>query len=134
MKGWVQPLGVSDVAGSFIASITIVVLIALVVFYFREGRAAEGSYWHAAAWFAAFAVWSQALIITGIFITARTGAATYYEEMMGNHLKMPPVQHMLAHSVAAVVLAIAGMVLGAPIYFLAKRGRPKSSASSALKS
>jgi predicted PurR-regulated permease PerM len=123
MKGWLQPMGVSDFAGSFVASVTIVTLVGLVIIFAREGRAAGGAYWRAAAWFAAFAIWCQGLIIAGILITARTGSATYYEEMMGKHMNLPPVRHALSHAGAGVVVALVGMILGLPIYFVAKRGR-----------
>jgi hypothetical protein len=122
MKGWVQPLGVSDKAGSFIASITLVVLVGLVILFVREGRAAEGSYWRAVGCFAVLAIWSQVLIVAGILIVARTGAATYYDEMMGRHLGMPPVNHAISHLIVAVPEAIVGSLLGGLIYWLAKRG------------
>ncbi|HEV2351239.1 MAG TPA: hypothetical protein VG028_15485 [Terriglobia bacterium] len=126
MKGLLQPLGVSDFAGSFVASVTIVTLVGLVIIFAKEGRAAEGAYWRAASWFAAFALWCQALIIAGILIAARTGTATYYDEMNGKHMSLPPLTHAFQHSIAAVVVAVVGMILGAPVYFLAKRGRHAS--------
>ncbi len=123
MKGWLEPLGVSDKAGSFVASITVVVLGGLVVLFFREGRAAEGSYWRAVGCFAALVIWSQVLIVAGILIVARTGAATYYDEMMGRHLGMPPVNHAISHLIVAVPEAIVGSIVGGVIYWLARRGR-----------
>jgi magnesium-transporting ATPase (P-type) len=126
MKGWVAPMGVSDFAGSFIASVTIVMLVGLVIIFTNGGRATGGSYLHSAAWFAAFAFWCQGLIIAGILIAAQTGTPTYYDEMMGKHLGLPPVTHAIQHGIAAVVVAIVGMILGAPIYFVAKRSRPAS--------
>lgn len=124
MKGWVQPLGVTDFAGSFIASITIFTLVGLVIIFASNGRAAGGCYWRAAAWFAAFAFWCQALIISGILIAAKTGTPTYYDEMMGKHMNLPPLTHAFQHGIAAVVVAIIGMILGVPVYFIAKRWRP----------
>jgi len=129
MKGWVQPMGVSDFAGSFIASITIVTFIGLVIIFASNGRAAGGCYWRAAAWFAAFALWCQGLIIAGILIAAQTGTPTYYDEMMGKHMGLSPATHAFQHGIAAVVVAIVGMILGVPIYFVAKRWRPASAPS-----
>lgn len=126
MKGWVQPLGVTDFAGSFIASITIFTLVGLVIIFANNGRAAGGCYWRAAAWFAAFAFWCQGLIISGILIAAKTGTPTYYDEMMGKHMSLPPLTHALQHGIAAAVVAIIGMILGVPVYFIAKRWRPAS--------
>ena len=129
MKGWLQPMGVSDFAGSFIASITLVTLVGLVIIFASGGRAAGGSYWPAAAWFAAFAFWCQGLIIAGILIAAQTGTPTYYDEMMGKHLGLPPVTHAFQHGIAAVVVAIVGMILGVPVYFVAKHWRQSTSAA-----
>jgi hypothetical protein len=123
MKGWLQPLGVSDFAGSFVASITIVTLVGLVIICAREGHAAGGAYLRAAAWFAALALWCQGLVISGILIAAKTGTPTYYDEMMGKHMSLPPLTHAFQHGIAAVIVAIIGMVLGAPVYFVAKRTR-----------
>jgi predicted PurR-regulated permease PerM len=129
MKGWLQPMGVSDFAGSFIASITLFTLVGLVIIFVSGGRAAGGSYLHAAAWFWLFAIWCQGLIIGGILIADQTGKATYYDEMMGKHMSLPPVAHALAHGYAAVIVAVVGMILGLPIYFGARRWRPVSASS-----
>ena len=126
LKGLLQPMGVSDFAGSFLASVTLVTLVGLVIIFAREGRAPGGTFLAAAAWFAAFALWCQALIIAGILIAARTGTPTYYDEMMGKHMSLPPLTHAFQHGIAAVIVAIVGTIVGAPIYFLAKRGRPAS--------
>lgn len=123
MKGWVEPLAWPPIVGSLLASITVVLLVGLVIIFVREGRAAQGSYWHAAVWFAVLAAWSQALVIAGILITAKTGSATYYEEMMGAHVSLPPVRHALSHAGAFFVVAVIGSIIGVPIYLLAKRGR-----------
>jgi hypothetical protein len=128
MKGWVQPLGISDKAGSFIASITFVTLIGLVVLFIREGRAAAGSYWRGVGSFAVLAIWSQLIIFAGILIAARTGVPTYYDEMLGNHLTMPPVQHGISHLIVAVPEVIVGAIVGGIIYWLARRGRAATSA------
>jgi|GEM_PF-3493895 len=126
MKGLLQPMGVSDFAGSFLASVTLVTLVGLVLIFAREGRTPGGTYLVAAAWFAAFALWCQGLIISGILIAARTGTPTYYDEMMGKHMSLPPLTHAFQHGIAGVIVAIVGMILGAPIYFLARRWRPAS--------
>jgi hypothetical protein len=123
MKGWLAPLGVSDAVGSFVASITVVLMVGMVIFFFREGRAVEGSYWRGVFWFALLTLWSECLIIAGILMTQRTGAATYYEEMMGKHLNMPPLEHALSHLIATVPVALVGALLGGLIYWIVKRGR-----------
>ena len=123
MKSWVQPLGVSDFAGSFFASITLVLLVGLALFFISEGRARQGRYLIAVVWFAALDVWCQTLIVSGILITARTGAATYYEEMLGSHKALAAVPHAISHMIATLPVLVVGMILGLPIYWLAKRGR-----------
>lgn len=123
MKGWVQPLGISDKAGSFIASITLFMLLGMVVFFFREGRAPEGNYWRGVGFFAILSFWCQILIVAGILITARTGTATYYEEAGGQHLAMPPATHALMHLIGSVAGIVIGSLLGGLIYWVAKRGR-----------
>lgn len=125
MKGWLQPLGVSDPVGSLASSILVVLLVGLIVIFIRQGRAPRGSYWRAVMWFAALAVWSQCLVIAGILVTARTGKATYFEErtMISQHVSMSPVTHALSHGVAIIPLLVIGSALGALIYWIAKRGR-----------
>lgn len=123
LKGWLEPLGVSDQVGSFLVSISIATLIGLFVFFIREGRSPEGSYWRGVLCFAVLAVWSQSIIFAGIMIADKTDKATYYEEAFGKHLEMPPLQHGITHMIASVPEAIVGAIVGAVIYFIAKRGR-----------
>ncbi len=123
MKGWAASLGLPPMAGSFLTSVTIVFLVAMVIIFAKEGRAATGSYLRAIAWFVAFTIWCQALVIAGILITASSGTPTYYEEMMGKHLAMPPVTHALSHMVAAAIMAVVGSLLGGAVYWITKRGR-----------
>lgn len=124
MKGWMEPLGISDKVGSFLMSITIATLIGLFVFFIREGLSPVGSYWRGVGCFAILSVWAQAIIFVGIMITAKTGAATYYDEMMGKHLAMPPLQHAISHLIVAVPEAMVGAIFGGIVYLIAKRSRP----------
>lgn len=124
MKSLLQPIGVSDVVGSFVASLTVLTLVGLVIIFVIEGRAAGGSYWRAAGWFGAFAFWCQGLVIAGILLAARTVRPTYYDEMMGKHMSLPPLTHAFQHGIAAVIVAIFGMMIGTPVYLVAKGGRP----------
>lgn len=125
MKGWVEPLGVSERAGSLIASITVVLLVSLIIIFAREGRATEGRYLYAAAWFVLLTAWCEILVIAGILITARTGAVTYYQETMARPGSAPPLPttHALSHAVAFFPLAIIGSALGGIVYWVAKTGR-----------
>jgi hypothetical protein len=124
MKGWVDALGIPEIVGSLIVSLNIVLLVGLVIFFAREGRAPDGRYARAAGWFVALAAWSSILIVTGILVTARIGTPTYYEEMVFAHRTLPTFQHAVSHAVAFVFVAVVGLLLGWPIYWVAKRGRP----------
>jgi len=123
MKGWVDALGVPEIVGSLIVSLNIVLLVGLVIFFVSEGHDPGGRYIRAAGWFIALAVWSTILIVTGILITARTGTPTYYEEMVFAHRSLPVVQHAISHAAAFVFVAVVGLLLGWPVYWVAKRGR-----------
>ena len=128
IKGWLAPLGVPAIVGSFLASITIVLIVAMVLFFVREGRRAGGRYWVSAAWFAGLVVWCQALIIAGILLTERTGKDTYYSgpwEIV--HERFPtPTAHAIGHAQGMVFMVLIGLVVGAIVYALAKRGRGKT--------
>jgi hypothetical protein len=124
MKAWVDALGVPEIIGSLIVSLNMVLLVGLVIFFVREGRDPDGRYVRAAGWFIALAAWSTILIVTGILITARTGTPTYYEEMVFAHRSLPVFQHAVSHAVAFVFVAVVGLLLGWPVYWVAKRGRP----------
>jgi len=125
IKGWLAPLGVPTVVGSFLASITMVLIVAMILIFLREGRKADGRYWTAAAWFAGLAIWCQALIISGILLTEQTGIDTYYSgpwEMI--HERFPtPTAHAIGHTQGMIVTIIVGLVLGAVIFALARRKR-----------
>jgi len=130
MKGWAEALGVPEIVGSLIVSLNVVLLVGLAIFFAREGRAPDGRYVRAAGWFVALAAWMSILIVAGILITARTGTPTYYEEMVYAHRTLPPVQHAISHAVALVVVAVVVLLLGWPIYWAAKRGRPSAGLAS----
>ncbi|MGH9407056.1 MAG: hypothetical protein ACRD3D_14635 [Terriglobia bacterium] len=126
MEGWVAPLGISTRIGSLFASLTILLLVGLFVLFVREGLAAGGRYVRAATWFVPLAAWCEILVIAGILLTARTGATTYYSDTMQRPGQAPPIptQHALMHAIAFVPIAAIGLLLGAIIYWLSKRGRP----------
>ncbi|HEV2378563.1 MAG TPA: hypothetical protein VG206_02060 [Terriglobia bacterium] len=123
MKGWMDSLGLPELLGSFLSSITIVALVGLVVFFASEGRSPQPRYWRAGTWWIALAAWSQILVIAGILLAARTGASTYYSEMVAAHRELPPVQHALSHAAAFVFVGGVGLLLGWLVYWVAKRGR-----------
>lgn len=125
LKRLLAPLGVPTIVGSLLSSITIVLVVTLVLIFLREGRKTDGRFWVAAAWFSAFAVWYQVLIIAGILLTERTGADTYYTGPWEMAHKMYPTAraHAIGHAQGIIIMIVMGLVLGAIIYALAKRGR-----------
>lgn len=131
MKGWMESLHVSDTIGSLLMSLTVVLLVGLVILFAREGRFAEGRYWNAAGWWIALAVWEQILVIAGILLAGRTGASTYYSEMIAAHRDLPAVQHAVSHAIALAVLIPIGLLLGWPVYWVTKRGRGSAASKAA---
>jgi hypothetical protein len=123
MKGWADSAGMPEMLGSLLTSLNIVILIGLFLIFVPEGRAAQGRYWRAGSWWIALAAWETVLIVTGILLAARTGASTYYSEMVATHQDLPPVRHAVSHGVAFVVVAGIGLLLGWAVYAVAKRGR-----------
>jgi hypothetical protein len=129
LKGLLAPLGVPTVVGSFLASITIVLLVGLVLLFIREGLSKEGRYIRAAAWFAALAVWCEVLVIAGILLTELTGASTYYQGPWEMVEKMfpTPAAHAIGHSQGFFVRLAFNLIIGAIIYAIAKGRRGKTS-------
>ena len=127
MKGWLDPLGVPTALGSLLASVTLVLLIGLVLLFLKEGRESEGRYFRVAGWFVALAVWCELLVITGILVTERTGASTYYQgpwEAVRERFTTPSA-HAIGHAQGFFVRTAIGLLLGAAIYWLAKRRRAR---------
>ena len=125
MKGWLDPLGGPTFLGSLLASVTLVLLIGLVLLFLKEGRESEGRYFRVAGWFVALAVWCELLVITGILVTERTGAETYYQgpwEVVRERFTTPSA-HAIGHAQGFFVRTAIALLLGAAIYGLVRRRR-----------
>lgn len=122
MQGWVASAGISPKTGSFFASIDMVLLIACIIMFAREGLAPVRRYWRPAGWFVLFTAWCTILVIAGIFTTAATGRTTYYQDTM-RQPPPTPAHHAMMHGIAFVPLAVIGLILGAIIYGLAGLAR-----------
>lgn len=131
IKGWLSPLGAPTFVGSFLASITIVLIIAMVLLFLREARRVDGRFLKAAAWFGGLVLWCQALIIAGILLTERTGKDTYYSGPWAIiHERFPtPAAHAIGHTQGMFFMFLIGVIIGGIIYVVAKRTRPKVSAA-----
>jgi len=127
MKGWLDPLGVPTFLGSLLASVTVILLIGLVLLFVKAGRDSDGRYFRVAGWFVALAVWCELLVITGILVTEKTGADTYYQgpwEMVRERFTTPSA-HALGHSQGFFVRTAIALLLGAAIYVVAKKRRAR---------
>jgi divalent metal cation (Fe/Co/Zn/Cd) transporter len=127
MRGWLEPLGVPTVIGSFVASVTLVLLAGLLVLYRREGRRLGGRYWRATAWYVALAAWCELLVIAGILVTEQTGASTYYTGPwhMVEEVFPTATAHAIGHTQGWGLRLVIGLVLGAGVYLVARSGRER---------
>src|SRR5262245_55022019 len=72
-----EPMGIPTFLGSVVVSVTVVLLIAMGLLFFREGRQPEGRYLRAAGWFVLLAVWCELLVIGGILLSEQLQLRTY---------------------------------------------------------
>lgn len=127
MKGWIEPLGVPTVVGSFLASVTVVLLVGLVLLFLKEGWSPQGRYLRAASWFIGLAVWCEVLVIAGILMTERAGAQTYYQgpwEAVQRAFPTP-AGHAIGHTQGFFVRTLIGLLLGTIFYAVGKKRRGK---------
>ena len=125
MKGWMGPLGVPTFVGSTLSSVTVILIVGLVLRFFKEGRATEGRYLRAAAWFAGLAAWCELLVIGGILATERSGADTYYSGPWELVIETFPTgrAHAIGHTQGFVPRTLIWLLVGGVIYWSAKRSR-----------
>lgn len=120
MKGWVGPLGVPVTVGSHLASLWILQLVAITLIFTRDTK-----YRSAVVAYALLAAWCELLVISGILITERTGADTYFNgpwQGVKEHFTSP-VAHALGHAGGFVPRLLIGLLLGAVVHWLARRAR-----------
>jgi hypothetical protein len=120
-----DPMGVPVFVGSFLASITIVLLIGTLVIFRRAGKDPQGRFLHAAGWFLLLSAWCQVLIVGGILLTGWTEATTYFAgpwDMVRERFPTPAA-HAIAHAQGFWVLTAGLMIIGAVTYRIARRRR-----------
>ena len=78
LKGLLEPVGVPVFVGSFLASITIVLLVGVGLIFRREGHDPNGRFFRGAGWAVLLSLWCQILIIGGILSTEWLHADTYF--------------------------------------------------------
>ncbi len=120
MKGWLDPWGVGPAAGSFFASLTVLLLFGVWWIFGDEARVPEPRFARAAGAFTLVALWCEALVVTGILVTEAAHADTYYSGPWEavRHTFDSPAQHALAHSLGFPVRLALGLALGAGVFRL----------------
>ena len=121
MRGWLEPLGVPTVVGSLLASVTVVLLAAVLVLFGRAGRAGRG-YWATAVAYLVLALWCELLVIGGILVSERTGARTYYQGPWAAVTERfpTPAAHALGHAQGFLPRTAIGLGLGGLVYAVAR--------------
>jgi hypothetical protein len=124
-KGWLEPAGIPTVVGSFVASLTVVLLVGLAILFWREGRAESGRYLRAAATYGLLAAWCEVLVIAGILATQASGATTYYSGPWEAVDRAFPTahQHAIGHTQGFIPRLAIALVLGSVVYAWGRRGR-----------
>jgi hypothetical protein len=123
LAGWLAPLGVPAWIGSLLASLWVLLGVALVVLFGRQGRARDGRWLRAALPFVALAAWCELLVIGGILASDARGAQTYYcgpfEAVRATFPTAP--EHAVGHLGGFVPRAAIWLVLGAIVFAIARR-------------
>lgn len=120
MKGWLDPWDVGPAAGSFFASLTVLLLFGVWWIFGDEARVPEPRFARAAGAFALVAVWCEALVVTGILVTEAAHADTYYAGPWEavRHTFDSPAQHAFAHALGFPMRLALGLALGAGVFRL----------------
>lgn len=123
LKMILDPIGVPAFLGSFLASITIVLLIGTIVMFRRAGKDPQGRFLHTAGWVFLLSAWCQVLIIGGILLTEWTDANTYFDgpwELIRERYPTAAA-HAIAHTQGFWVLAVGLMIVGTITFAVARR-------------
>lgn len=125
-RGWLEPAGVPTFVGSFVASLTVVLLVGVVLLFGREGLAESGRYLRAAAGYSVLAAWCEGLIVVGILVTHVSGASTYYSgPWEAVHRAFPTApQHAIGHAQGFFPRLAIALALGGAVYAWRRRSRP----------
>ena len=125
LKGLLAPIGVPTVIGTFLASITIVLLVGTVLIFRREARDSDGRFIRGAGWTVLLSAWCQALIIGGILLTEAFHADTYYNGPWAMvQERFPTVTaHVIGHTQGFFFLTAILLIIGGIVYAIVRRKR-----------
>lgn len=118
MKGWLDPWGVGPAAGSFFASLTLLLVFGLAWIFGDEAGAAAPRFARAALAFTLVAAWFEVLVVAGILVTEAAHADTYYSgpwEIVHRAFESP-AQHALAHAMGFPIRLGIALALGAAVF------------------
>jgi hypothetical protein len=127
MKGWLANFGISFILGSFVASVTVVLLVGAVLLFWRSGGHRGGSYLRAAAWYIGLAAWCECVVIAGILVTEWRHSDTYYRgPWPAVEQRFPSgLAHAMGHIQGFLPRTALGLLVGALVFWVARfRGAP----------
>lgn len=124
-RGLLEPRGVPVAAGSFLASLTLVLVAGVAWLFGAQGRRTGGGYRRAAGWYLVLAAWCEVLIVAGILASEATGADTYYRGPWAAVERRFPTAaaHAIGHAQGFLPRLAIGLALGGIVYAVAKRRR-----------
>jgi len=125
LKGILDCIGIPTIAGSMLASITVVLLIGTIVIFRNAGKDPNGKFLYAAGWLFILSAWGQILIISGILLTEWTNANTYFSGPWEAVKERFPTgrAHAIAHTEGFWILTAILMIVGSVTYSIARRNR-----------
>ena len=125
LKAVVAPLGMPTVVASFLASITIVLVLGVGFIFYREANNPDGRFMRGAGWAALLSAWCQILIIGGILLTESLHVDTYFAgpwEMIQERFPNATA-HVIGHTQGFFVLTALLLGIGGVVYSIARRKR-----------
>ena len=123
LKGLLAPMGIPTVVGTFLASITIVLILGMGFIFSREGKYPAGRFMRAAGWVVLLSAWCQILIIGGILLTEWLHADTYYNGPWAIVQERFPnaTAHVIGHTQGFFFLTALLLIIGGVVYTIARR-------------
>lgn len=127
-KDWTVSLGLRPITGSFIASVTIVLIAGTVWLFSDQARRLTGSYARAALWYLGLAAWCECVVVAGILVTGWRRADTYYRGPWHTVEERFPtaLAHAMGHFQGFLPRTAIGLFLGTFVYWAVRRARRRA--------